>query len=130
LGRALYQHNTLNKAIGSGSRLLARTFEGLDDSCAMVNPQWNNAVTRARNVIVYGHVDGSAVNPDAVITNLVPSDVTITPPTETAFPCVITVSAAVPYQPIFSSLFSGGSGLLEFAPFDLQATAQERYIGE
>jgi len=130
-GHALYQHNTINKAVAVGARYLARTYEGLDVSCNPVAGVWATAKIEAENLVVFGNINGTGVSK---VPGLTPGDVTIYPPASvgsgSVTGCVVTVVVNAAYDPIFSALFHGASSLLSLPGFRLYAASQERYIGE
>jgi len=130
-GHALYQHNTITKAVTVGTRYLARTYNGLDVSCSPVAGVWATAETEASNLIVFGNISGTGTSK---IAGLTVSDVTISSPASVSSGavtgCVVTVAVNAAYDPIFGALFNGASSLLNLPGFHLYAASQERYIGE
>ncbi|MEJ1297180.1 MAG: pilus assembly protein [Candidatus Sedimenticola sp. (ex Thyasira tokunagai)] len=136
LGHALYQHNTLQKAVTSGARYLGRSFQGLDTTDCSSETGWSTEVDRAKNLILFGHVagadiiagDGSPFTHDNILPNATPDMISVTLPAASD-PCIIRVVADIDYTPIFA-LFGGDNGLLNLPAFSLQATVEERFIGE
>jgi hypothetical protein len=138
LGRALYQQNSLYKAVESGARYLGRINDVLlfdeDGNCTTAGPDWPDSVslTAARNLIIYGNTTGSG-NP--LLPNLDASDaITIAvearPLTKTedvnVTICVIRVNA----EAAFSGFF--GDIVIPFTTmetFNILAETEERYIG-
>lgn len=139
IGRALYQQNTLAKAVESGARYLGRASGILDANCARVGDEsgglWRLAADKAVNMIVYGTEDpGDPPGVQPLLPNLDGENVvTITesgPTTvteggySTTPACVITVSAAVDFEFLYLPMLG-----LDFFP-PLNAAAEERWIGE
>ena len=127
-GHALYQHNTLEKAVASGARYVARNYQGIPvaDDCDITDSEWSTAISRAKQIISYGSVAPSSVgldhmNPD--LPNLDPDDITITLRDDGGV-CVVRVVADVEYSSIFSTIFE------LTLPSMLFADAEERFIGE
>lgn len=129
LGRALYQQNTLVKSIITGARYVARTPDAVevsDDDCVK-GEQWNDAINNAWNLIVYGNLAGSGepilpnldgIDPDA-------DEVFLPQEGGIAGVCVIRVHVDVPFEGVF--------GIIPFTAieeFNINATTEERYIGE
>jgi hypothetical protein len=129
LGRALYQQNTLYKAVIAGTRYLARVPSALDpDTCA--EGSWDADVAKAKNIIIYGNPGGSGT---PILPNMDPNKIvfghhgpetlsdTITPA------CIITVTAEVDFLSIM-----GGNYVIPFSnigPITLRAETEERFIG-
>lgn len=133
LGRALYQQNTLTKAVESGARYLSRAYGVLDvkNSCAEVEPAWGEAIQKATNLIVYGNELGSGTplldgldTPGNVV---VVEDHLPAPDDRAAFPetCVIRITATTNFNTMFYPLF----GKREAFPA-LNAATEVRWIGE
>lgn len=129
LGRALYQHDTLNEALAVGPRYLARapgivSIDSGANSCSW-SGAYNAAHTIAKNLVVYGET----VAGTPVLAGFTPADITIDPPeysavgagTTTINACVIHVEAAVDFNSLFGGLIP--------VPVTLKAAAEERYIG-
>jgi len=136
LGRALYQDNSLTKAVNIGARYIARQPDLLYPPYAENNPcgvadsgRWSNVQGEAKNLIICGRRDCSGEEP--VVPGLVEDHITIgTPELVTGYggspACVIEVSARTPFSPIF------GDVVIPFTSvglFDLTARTEERYIG-
>lgn len=148
IGRALYQENTLDKAVASAGRYMARSYDILDmtpdeDGNPACTPTaaWfgsDGAAAKARNLAVYGSQAGGGA---PLLPNLdAPNAVTITASQATPIEvvvggssqyirgCVIRVDARADFD-------SGLPGnvivpLLEWAGLTLNAATEERYIGE
>ncbi|MES9858477.1 MAG: TadE/TadG family type IV pilus assembly protein [Sedimenticola sp.] len=139
LGHALFEHNTLQKAVSAGARYLGRSYDGLDTNDCSTGANWSTAVSRAGNLVLYGHIDGASTTTgdDSSVTNngILPNvssdmiSVTLRTDSDTGL-CVIQLAADVEYTPIFASIFDSGEGLLRLPSFSLYAAAEERFIGE
>jgi hypothetical protein len=132
LGRALYQENTLAKAVEAGGRYLGRAYGALDANCEPVDEDaWNEIKLRAANLIIYGDENGGATPllPGLALDD--PDGITIRGPeslSDTITPaCVISVKAHAD----FDSLFGEGriAPMLNF-DLTLHAATEERWIGE
>jgi hypothetical protein len=137
LGRALYQQNSLYKAVESGARYLARVNNVLqfdaDNNCTTAGPDWPDSVslTAARNLIIYGNIDGTGTpllpnldDSDAITISVAPRSLPKTPP---VMVCIITITA----QPEFAGFF--GDIVIPFTTletFNIRAETEERYIGK
>ncbi|MES9899101.1 MAG: TadE family protein [Sedimenticola sp.] len=139
LGHALFEHNTLQKAVTSGARYLGRSYEGVDTTDCSTGTNWSTAVNRAGNLVLFGHVDGgttttgdgSSVTNNSILPNVSADMVSVTLQTDSGTGlCVIRLEADVDYTPIFASLFDNDEGLLTLPSFSLYAAAEERFIGE
>lgn len=139
LGRALYQQNSLYKAVESGARYLARVNNVLqfdeDGNCTTAGPDWPDSVslTAATNLIIYGNINGTG-NPllpnldesGAITISVAPRELTKTD-TSTLMVCVITITS----QPAFAGFF--GDIVIPFTTldnFNIRAETEERYIGK
>jgi Flp pilus assembly protein TadG len=137
LGRALYQQNSLYKAVASGARYLARVNGVIafnsDGNCttAGVWPD-SGSLAAAQNLIIYGNNAGTGTPllPNLDASNAVSVTVAPRPLTKTdgstVMICVITVNA----EALFASLF--GDIVVPFtklATFNIRAETEERYIG-
>ncbi|MCW8917683.1 MAG: pilus assembly protein [Gammaproteobacteria bacterium] len=138
LGRALYQQNSLYKAVASGARYLARVNDVLafdtNGNCTTAGPAWpdSGSLTAAQNLIIYGN---TAVTGTPLIPNLDASDaVTITvaphplPKTDgsTVNVCVITINAEAEFSGLFGAIVIPFTTL---ETFKIRAETEERYIG-
>lgn len=132
LGRALYQQNTLYKAVESGARYLARVNGLLDKTTCATDPDnWASWEGNAKNLIIYGNITGTGtpllpnLNSDTVhITAEVKEDVGMTGGDVDI--CKIIVTA----DPAFAGLF--GDVVIPFTTleaFVIRAETEERYIG-
>lgn len=138
LGRALYQWNTLTKAVVTGARYMARSNGNLmDDDCdenknAGSGGTWNKHEDIAKNLIRYGQ-KGAGAAEDLLLPGL---QVTKIESNEQSHAygdgCVIIVEATADFESIFGgsripSLYGAlGDGNL----ITLTARTEERYIGE
>lgn len=130
LGRALYQQNSLDKAVNTGARYISRlngiVSVDLNNQCAQ-SSGWTTGETRAKELVAYG--EGTT----PLLPNLDPSKVTVTYNTRTINAadgpetlCVIRVTATVPFVGLF------GDTLIPFTnigSINLHAETEERYIG-
>jgi hypothetical protein len=135
LGRALYQWNTLTKAVAVGARYMARSNGNLidiDNNCEEVTTgsgTWDTHASTARNLIIYGQM---TTGPEPLLRDL---DVTTLASQKGGYgdACVIIVEAKATFETIFggSSLpwIYGGFGD-ENEEIKLRARTEERYIGE
>lgn len=135
LGRALYQLNTINKAVTSGARYLARTPEiiGIPDGDPPCNTLagWAAASDRAQNFTIYGDESGAGepLLLDMVVEVAAPEVRSFSTDTGNYLDCVVTVHAEAPFHSLFGDnvyppLFGGeaGDGVM------LKADAEERYL--
>jgi hypothetical protein len=146
IGRALYQENMLTKAVTAGARYLARGPVKdpygnvvLDDETCAPGPAWSAYETRATDMVIYGvlspqpgdepllpHLDepGNVTigyrGPETI-------DVDVSGTTQTITACVITVSAKAAFDGLFGENIVP---LLNLGSFELNASAEERYLGE
>ena len=134
LGRALYQENTLTKAVNTGARYLARVpdIATFDDHTGSGNCTWSDtsaAVAEAQNLVA----NGSDTTP--LLPGLDPDDdveVDFEYSTITKYGnipvqiCIVRVSAAVPFAGLFGEIVVPFTNL---GSITLNAVAEERYIG-
>lgn len=131
LGRALYQQNTLYKAVASGARYLARASGVINTESCATQGTWAVSMVAAKKLIVYGNTAGTGT---PLIPNLDVSNVEITVATRSLIKtddsavgvCVITINA----EAAFSGLF--GEIVIPFTTletFNIRAETEERYIG-
>jgi hypothetical protein len=129
LGRALYQWNTLTKAVAVGARYMARANGDLVTEDCDPGTTWNDFQPKAENLVIYGQRTAG----DPLLAGL---QVTVLQPEEHSYDygdaCVIVVEATADFESIF-----GGSrlpslyGLLgDGGKITLRARTEERYIGE
>jgi len=140
LGRALYQQNTLYKAVQNGARYLARvngviSVEGDSSSVPPILPCgandtaiWGSYVDKAKNLVAYG--SGSSpllpnLEPDIVMIGLTAKTLTQADGTEEPL-CIVSVSAEVPFAGIFGDTLIPFSGI---GAINLHAETEERFIG-
>jgi hypothetical protein len=133
LGRALYQQNSLYKAVESGARYLSRVhgvllIEDDDGNKCVKQTSWGDSEKIAKNMIIYGRTaaGGPTLLPnlalDVISVDVAPKSLS----SNTDTICVITVRAS----PLFSGLF--GDIVIPFTSldrFNIQAETEERYIG-
>lgn len=117
-GCALYQYNTLVKAVEDGARYLAseatKGTTGLIDLTAAKQ-------TATKNLVVYGNTGGTG---NKVITSLTTNQITVTSPDAVH----VKVSAALPYTPIFAGGVPDFHGGTLGSTFTFQATATMRVL--
>ena len=121
LGRALYQWNTLTKAVHAGARYMARANnDAVTDTCG-TGTNWGSYEAKAKNIIKYGSENTGA---DLLLPHLDDSNITISVRSGgAAFPgaCVIEVEAT---NVDFDWAVWAIPGIT------LTARTEERYIGE
>ena len=139
LGRALYQDNSLTKAVNIGARYIARQPDLLHSPYAENNPcavvdggRWSSVQGEAKNLIICGR-RGDCDAQEAVVPGLVADHIHIPEPVFVPASdyggnpaCRITVTARTPFSPIF------GDVVVPFTSvglFSLTARTEERYIG-
>ena len=125
-GRALYQYNTLTKAVRDGARYLAMQTPPLSGS---LTPEEETMVNRAKNLVVYGSFSNSGA-PLAVGLN--PSQVpdpqwqlqgaapVINTVTIKVAGCATSPPPCYSFAPIFTGAFGVNFGIVNFA--DISAT--------
>jgi len=119
VGRALYQQNTLTKAISIGARFISRAPSAVTPSC-QPGATWLQAVDQARALIAYPGAGDQLLlsgldNGDALVFSVSPAGAV----------CVIRIEAGLAYAAI-----AGIIPMLNNGGFELHATAEERYIGD
>ncbi len=126
-GRAIYQQNTLSKAVASGARYMSRASQAVDPDCSQ-GSVWGAATTNAANLVAFGRQSGSGT---ALLPELGADDVSFSLEQRSISgaddACVIVVTAAVPFQAIFGDTLVP---FLDLEPVTLNATVEERYHGE
>jgi hypothetical protein len=137
LGRALYQQNSLTKAVNIGSRFIARQYDLLHLADAANNPctpkdnaRWTLVQQQARNLIICGQLNCSGMDP--VVPGLTAAAITISAPRRVIGyggqpACLIEISVSTPFVPVFGDVVVP---LTSLAGFNLNARTEERYIGE
>lgn len=128
LGRALYQVNTLDKAVASGVRFMAR-YEGLLDlsDCSLNGGPWATASGYASNLVATGKEGAGGTG---LLPGLDAGDVSFaldTANTNDDTGCVIQGTVTVPF---FSLFGDSVVPFLNLGPFNLTASSEERYHGE
>lgn len=104
LGRALYEYNTLTKAVRTGAQYLARnavTPAGVVDT--------GDYEAAAKNLVVYGNPAGSG---SAILNGMKVADVTVTELTAapSGTPNYVQVTATYKFLPAFAVIPSFGTG--------------------
>jgi Flp pilus assembly protein TadG len=92
-GRAYYTYNILAKGLRDGARYAATS------TTSSTGTLDSNAITRTKNLVVYGNVAGSGTK---IISDLQTSQVDVVQSVVTATEQYTTVSAAYAYSPLFS----------------------------
>ncbi|HEY9032999.1 MAG TPA: TadE/TadG family type IV pilus assembly protein [Pseudomonadales bacterium] len=129
LGRALYQQNMLAKGVANTARMLARTYQGMDmDNACVVNAAvWPAAVLAAENYLRFGSTDADEdAQPRLAGIQLQAVEISAYRNDDSAvadYICSIRVTGQAQFVPVVSDVFGIGA-------FNLQASAEERYIGE
>jgi Flp pilus assembly protein TadG len=100
LGRALYQYNTLTKAVRDGARHLSSVALTGGAGLIDLTPA---KLTDTRNLVIYGNTGGTGT---PLLPGLAPGQIAVTAPDALN----VRVQAAYPYQSIFSTL--PGFGLM------------------
>ncbi|MDX1823118.1 MAG: TadE family protein [Thiohalomonadales bacterium] len=127
LGRAIYQQNTLDKAMASGVRYMTRAWQAVASDCSQ-GTGWSAATANAAKLVAYGSQNGG----DPLLPDLDPTDVTFTVagkvvPESGDTACVVTGIAKVPFDSVFGSTIIP---FLDIGPITLNAKSEERYHGE
>ena len=127
LGRAIYQQNTLSKAVASGARYMSRSAESVQSDCTQ-GTNWGASVSNAANLVAFGRQSGTGT---ALLPDLDASDVSFTLEQRTVAgsgpACVILATASVPFRAVFGDTLVP---FLDLDPVTLNATVEERYHGE
>lgn len=127
LGRAIYQQNTLSKAVASGARYMSRSAQSVASDCSQ-DSNWGSSITNAANLVAFGRQSGSG---DPLLPELDAGDVSFSLQQRTVTgggnACVIVVTASVPFQAIFAGSLVP---FLDLDPVTLNASVEERYHGE
>ena len=127
LGRAIYQQNTLSKAVASGARYMSRSAQSVASDCSQ-GANWAASIVNAANLVAYGRQSGLG---DPLLPELDAADVSFVleqrSVTGGGNACVILVTATVPFQAIFGETVVP---FLDLDPITLNATVEERYHGE
>lgn len=130
LGRALYQQNTLYKAVNTGARYLARVNDAVvvdqDEGTCTAGTGWGNGMDRAVELIIQG--DGNEpllpnLNEDGITVLLSARTMVMSGEDKTV--CVITIQA----QADFAGTFGETIPFTNIGPFAIRAETEERYIG-
>jgi hypothetical protein len=133
LGRALYQWNTLTKAVAIGARYMARSNGNLiNDECVEnkgADGTWVKHETTAKNLIVYGQMAaGDPLLPGLQVTTIESAKQAY----DYGNACVIIIEATADFESIFggSRLPSIYGALGDGNKIILRSRTEERYIGE
>jgi len=130
LGRALFQTNTLTKAVNLGARYVARIPDAVTGACGQ-GSEWGTATTQAELLVERANGGTGAVilpglDDSGAITFSVAAESSGSGSSSVSA-CVITVQA----QAQFAALFGDSIvPMLDLGPINLSAQAEERYIGE
>lgn len=138
IGRAIYQQNTLHRAIAVGARYLSHKEDivALNNTTCSADETtettpYSIAKKAAINLIVCGEED--CTNKTPVLPNLVADKVTVTvledaklyDETNGLYACIIRVTATAPFSALFSNLVP----FTDLTPPELNAQTEVRYIG-
>jgi len=130
IGRALYQQNTLTKAVIAGARYLARSNNTLNTPDCSATAIWSGYAAKAKNLVVYGATAGTGA---VLVPNLAIAGVSISHNrvTEDGIDaCVIRVSASFLFAGVNGDGKTVPAALLGVVPdITLNAAGEERYIG-
>ncbi|MEY4640660.1 MAG: hypothetical protein RLZZ227_654 [Pseudomonadota bacterium] len=125
VGRLLYQQNELTKAVIAGTRFIARSPDALSAGCGQ-GAAWGTASATARNLIAY-----SQGTTELRLEGLAASGaIVFTPRAEmlgTEAVCIVRAQAATTFAGLFGDTVIP---LLDTGPVELNAGAEERYIGD
>lgn len=126
IGRAFYQENILTRALVTGARFMAREPDAVDRDTCQPGDAWSAAVNEAVRLVVYRGSDGSLRLPELDQASAVTFGLRVE--TVGASPaCVIHAEARAQFAAIFGDSIVP---MLNLGPFILNATVEERYIGE
>jgi len=127
MGRAIYQQNTLSKAVASGARYMSRSTQSVNADCTQA-AQWGASINNAANLVAFGNQAG---NGNALLPDLNAGDVSFTLEQRMVTggdnACVIIATASVDFSAIFGDTIVP---FLDLGPITLSATVEERYHGE
>ena len=128
LGRALYQQNSLTRAMASGVRNLARSWDTVDENCTVLTG-WNSAVARAKNLTIYGNElgEGRPVVEDLSLDQVVFNVTEKNNGSTGGSACVVDGSVQTPFNGVFGDQVVP---LLNLGAITLNARSEERYVGE
>ncbi|MBL4820618.1 MAG: pilus assembly protein [Gammaproteobacteria bacterium] len=130
LGRALYQTNTLTKAVTVGARYLARAPGAVTTDCEE-GLEWPANKAQAKTLVVYASDDdtGPPILPglDAGAITFAVAPVSAGSGSGAVTACVITVQASSEFAAIFGDSIVP---MLNLGPIELNAAVEERYIGD
>lgn len=135
LGRALFQENSLYKAVSTGARYLARSNEALaydDEGNCTEDGDWPDvpSLTVAENLIVFGNTTGTGppllpnLSRDTIEITVVPQ--TLTTSDGAVGICKIRVRAWATFAGLFGDIVIPFTSI---ESFDIRAETEERYIG-
>lgn len=130
LGRALHFQHRLTRAVESGARYMARSFQTVDKTdpaCDNTIGDWVGFAANAQNLVVFGTISGSGA---PIISGFTTGDVDVAVAPRAVSgvgtACVITVSANVQYPGLFGAALIP---LLDIPQPILGARSEERYVG-
>ena len=126
LGRALYQTNMLTKAVTVGGRYLARAPGAVTPACGQ-GSEWDANAAQAKTLVVYASDDDTG---PPILPGLDAGDITIAVRQEVTgavTACVIRVQANQDFAAIFGDSIVP---MLDLGPIELNASVEERYIGD
>ena len=127
MGRAIYQQNTLSKAVASGARYMSRSSQSVNSDCSQ-GAQWGSSISNAANLVAFGNQAG---NGTPLLPDLDAGDVSFSLEQRTVTggddACVIIATASVDFSAIFGDSIVP---FLDLGPITLSATVEERYHGE
>jgi Flp pilus assembly protein TadG len=115
-GEFLIDYSTLNDGVRNAARYLAGAAPNGTDGTLITGTAWSALADQARNLAVYGNVNGNVNGTGPLLPGLTVAEITVTPvpadPTTVPSYNEITVSAAYPYQSLFGASmpnFFGGA---------------------
>jgi Flp pilus assembly protein TadG len=120
LGRALYQYNTLTKAVRDGARYLSSVAITGDVGIIDLTTA---KITETKNLVVFGNVSGAGTT---LLPGLTAAQITILDPPPD--PLHVRVQAAYSYQPILATLPGFGAMADISAAWTLTAAATMRAL--
>jgi len=118
-GRALYQQNTLTKAISTGARFIARAPDAVSANCQQ-GATWLQALDQARALITF-----PGTHARLLLSGLDDEEALVFSIRQEGAVCVIRIQASVAYIAI-----AGIIPILNNGGFGLNAIVEERYIGD
>jgi Flp pilus assembly protein TadG len=114
-GEFLIDYSTLNDGVRNAARYLAGAAPNGTDGTLITGTAWSTLADQARNLAVYGNVNGDVNGTGPLLPGLTVAEITVTP-VPANLPAnpynEIIVSAAYPYQSLFGASmpnFFGGT---------------------